>query len=165
MTVLLQGLTDDLKREPDTLEDLKFVLRVIADIRDKSLDVELRYVDIQERYRTILMYDIEVRSKIIISQSQPNCPCLKLHCMTRVANRFKRRRQLKKKSRQPCRRKPLVVVSGVPRRSLLPLSKLFFIRYCLTSLYRGNTCGGSLSLNVELIKSHILSCHCSNLCI
>ena len=101
-TVLLQGLTDDLKREPDTLEDLKFVLRVIADIRDKSLDVELRYVDIQERYRTILMYDIEVRNKIIISQSQPNCPYLKLHCMIRVANKFKRRRQLKKKKgRQP----------------------------------------------------------------
>lgn len=97
MTVLLQGLTDDLKREPDTLEDLKFVLRVIADIRDKSLDVELRYVDIQERYRTILMYDIEVRNKIITSQSQLNCPCLKLHCMIRVANKFKRRRQLKKK--------------------------------------------------------------------
>jgi len=42
---------------------LKFVLRVIADIRDKSLDVELRYVDLQERYRTLLMYDIEVREK------------------------------------------------------------------------------------------------------
>ena len=57
----LQGLTEDLKRPPDTLEDLKFVLRVIADIRDKSLEVELRYVDLQERYRTLLMYDIEVR--------------------------------------------------------------------------------------------------------
>lgn len=58
---MLQGLTEDLKQPPDTLEDLKFVLRVIADIRDKSLEVELRYVDLQERYRTILMYDIEVR--------------------------------------------------------------------------------------------------------
>lgn len=58
---LLKGLTEDLKRPPDTLEDLKFVLRVIADIRDKSLEVELRYVDLQERYRTLLMYDIEVR--------------------------------------------------------------------------------------------------------
>ena len=37
------------------------MLRVIADIRDKSLEVELRYVDLQERYRTLLMYDIEVR--------------------------------------------------------------------------------------------------------
>lgn len=61
----LQGLTEDLKRPPDTLEDLKFVLRVIADIRDKSLDVELRYVDLQERYRTLLMYDIEVTEKKI----------------------------------------------------------------------------------------------------
>ena len=58
---LLKRLTEDLKRPPDTLEDLKFVLRVIADIRDKSLEVELRYVDLQERYRTLLMYDIEVR--------------------------------------------------------------------------------------------------------
>lgn len=57
----MQGLTEDLKRPPDTLEDLKFVLRVIADIRDKSLEVELRYTDLQERYRTLLMYDIEVR--------------------------------------------------------------------------------------------------------
>ncbi|CAH3028713.1 unnamed protein product, partial [Porites evermanni] len=56
----IEGLTEDLKRPPDTLEDLKFVLRVIADIRDKSLEVELRYVDLQERYRTLLMYDIEV---------------------------------------------------------------------------------------------------------
>lgn len=61
----MQGLTGDLKRPPDTLEDLKFVLRVIADIRDKSLDVELRYVDLQERYRTLLMYDIEVTEKRI----------------------------------------------------------------------------------------------------
>lgn len=37
------------------------MLRVIADIRDKSLEVELRYVDLQERYRTLLVYDIEVR--------------------------------------------------------------------------------------------------------
>ena len=59
----MQGLTEDLTRPPDTLEDLKFVLRVIADIRDKSLDVELRYVDLQERYRTLLMYDLEVREK------------------------------------------------------------------------------------------------------
>ena len=63
LVYLLQGLTEDLTRPPDTLEDLKFVLRVIADIRDKSLDVELRYVDLQERYRTILMYDIKVQCK------------------------------------------------------------------------------------------------------
>ena len=55
-----QGLSNDLKRAPDTLENLKFVLRVIANIRDMSLDVELKISDIQERYRTLLMYELEV---------------------------------------------------------------------------------------------------------
>lgn len=53
-------MANDLKRAPDTLEDLKFVLRVIADIRDMSLNVELRCADIRERYRTLGMYDLEV---------------------------------------------------------------------------------------------------------
>lgn len=56
----LQNLSNDLKRVPDTLEDLKFVLRVIASIRDMSLDVELRIKDILERYRTLLVYEIQV---------------------------------------------------------------------------------------------------------
>ena len=60
---LLQGLSNDLTRVPDTLEDLKFVLRVIANIRDMSLDSELRISDIQERYRTLLMYDLEASAK------------------------------------------------------------------------------------------------------
>lgn len=56
----VQGLSVDLTREPSTLEDLKFVLGVIADIRFMSLDVEMQYRDIQERYRTLAMYDIPV---------------------------------------------------------------------------------------------------------
>ncbi|XP_077995609.1 dynein axonemal heavy chain 10-like isoform X2 [Glandiceps talaboti] len=56
----LEQLSEDLKKSPDTLEDLKFVLRVIADIKDMSLNVEMRFVDILERYRTLAMYDIEV---------------------------------------------------------------------------------------------------------
>ena len=56
----LQGHSQDLKRSPDTLEDLKFVLSSIANIRDMQLDVELRIFDLQERYRTLEMYDIEV---------------------------------------------------------------------------------------------------------
>ena len=39
----VQGLSSDLKRTPDTLEDLKFVLIVITKIRAMSLDVELQY--------------------------------------------------------------------------------------------------------------------------
>nr|DBA23158.1 TPA: hypothetical protein GDO54_014099 [Pyxicephalus adspersus] len=49
----------NLKQTPDTLEDLKFVLATIADIRDMSLVAEMRYRDIQERYRTLAMYNIE----------------------------------------------------------------------------------------------------------
>ena len=55
-----QHLYNDLARSPDTLEDLKFVLSIIAKIRDIQLNVELRIVDIQERYRTLCMYKIEV---------------------------------------------------------------------------------------------------------
>jgi len=53
-------LSDHLKRNPNTLEDLKFVLGTITDIRDMSLSVEMRIDDIQERYRTLSMYNVEV---------------------------------------------------------------------------------------------------------
>ncbi|XP_053327864.1 dynein axonemal heavy chain 10 [Spea bombifrons] len=55
----LEKLSTNLKKSPETLEDLKFVLATIASIRDMSLTVELRYRDIQERYRTLAMYHIE----------------------------------------------------------------------------------------------------------
>jgi dynein heavy chain len=42
------------------LEDLKFVLSEIANIRRISLDVELKYRDIQECYRTLAMYHLPV---------------------------------------------------------------------------------------------------------
>ena len=50
-------------RSPDTLDDLKFVLKTIADVKDMSLTIEFRFLDIQERYRTLLMYNIPVREK------------------------------------------------------------------------------------------------------
>ncbi|XP_072163343.1 dynein axonemal heavy chain 10-like [Diadema setosum] len=56
----LTTMAADLKRAPDTLEDLKFVLRVISDIRDMSLTVELRIADIVERYRTLAMYGLPI---------------------------------------------------------------------------------------------------------
>nr|XP_015221526.1 PREDICTED: dynein heavy chain 10, axonemal [Lepisosteus oculatus] len=56
----LQQLSDNLKKNPETLEDLKFVLGTIADIRDMSLVVEMRFTDIQERYRTLGMYGVQV---------------------------------------------------------------------------------------------------------
>ncbi|XP_029909103.1 dynein heavy chain 10, axonemal [Myripristis murdjan] len=56
----LKQLSENLKQSPNTLEDLKFVLGTISDIRGMSLTVEMRFTDIQERYRTLAMYKIEV---------------------------------------------------------------------------------------------------------
>lgn len=49
-----------LKQSPDTFKELKSVLSTISNIRDMSLDVELRFNDIQERYRTLAMYKVQV---------------------------------------------------------------------------------------------------------
>ncbi|KAJ3018931.1 Dynein heavy chain 10, axonemal [Thoreauomyces humboldtii] len=50
----------DLQREPQTLDDLTFVLNRIADIRSASENIEISYRDIMEAYRTLRMYNIEV---------------------------------------------------------------------------------------------------------
>uniref|UniRef100_A0A8C2R8N1 AAA+ ATPase domain-containing protein n=1 Tax=Capra hircus TaxID=9925 RepID=A0A8C2R8N1_CAPHI len=55
---LHSSLNKNLKKSPSTLEDLKFVLATIAEIRSKSLVMELRYRDVQERYRTMAMYGL-----------------------------------------------------------------------------------------------------------
>ncbi|XP_014373608.2 dynein heavy chain 10, axonemal, partial [Alligator sinensis] len=54
----IERLSHNLRKTPDSLEDLKFVLGTIADIKDMSLRVELKYLDIQERYRTLAVYNI-----------------------------------------------------------------------------------------------------------
>ncbi|XP_074525804.1 dynein axonemal heavy chain 10 [Halichoeres trimaculatus] len=56
----LVQLSAKLKQSPDTFEDLKSVLSTISDIRDMSLDVEMRFNSIQERYRTLAMYKLQV---------------------------------------------------------------------------------------------------------
>ncbi|XP_031164939.2 dynein heavy chain 10, axonemal [Sander lucioperca] len=56
----LMQLSKNLKQNPETFEDLKSVLGTISDIRDMSLDVEMRFTDIQEKYRTLAMYKVEV---------------------------------------------------------------------------------------------------------
>ncbi|XP_041853005.1 dynein heavy chain 10, axonemal [Melanotaenia boesemani] len=60
LTDELMQLSKKLKQSPDTFEDLQSVLGTISDIRDMSLDVELRYIEIQERYRTLAIYKVEV---------------------------------------------------------------------------------------------------------
>ncbi|XP_078277210.1 LOW QUALITY PROTEIN: dynein axonemal heavy chain 10 [Rhinoraja longicauda] len=54
----LEDLAISLQTVPDTLENLKFVLSTIAQIRAMSLNVELRLKDTEERYRTLTMYHI-----------------------------------------------------------------------------------------------------------
>lgn len=55
-----QEVSKRLKQKPDTFENLKSVLSTISEIRAMSLDVELRLTDLQERYRTLAIYKIEV---------------------------------------------------------------------------------------------------------
>ena len=43
----LTQLNKDLNQSPDSLENLKFVLQKISDIKDMSVDVEMQYRDIQ----------------------------------------------------------------------------------------------------------------------
>ncbi|MEW5308429.1 MAG: hypothetical protein WDW38_000392 [Sanguina aurantia] len=45
-----------LHREPATLEELKQVLNTVAKIRNESMSMELQYTDLEERFRTRVMY-------------------------------------------------------------------------------------------------------------
>lgn len=53
-------LSKKLKQSPDTFDDLKSVLGTISAIKNMSLEVEMRITDIQEQYRTLAMYKVEV---------------------------------------------------------------------------------------------------------
>ncbi|XP_076453104.1 dynein axonemal heavy chain 10-like [Babylonia areolata] len=57
---MLDDKSDDLEQSPTRLDDLKFVLSTISEIKTISLDVENRIRDITEKYRTLSMYGIEV---------------------------------------------------------------------------------------------------------
>ncbi|KAH6585239.1 hypothetical protein BASA61_006967 [Batrachochytrium salamandrivorans] len=50
----------DISLYPQTLQDLTFVLNVIANIRNSSEEIELQYRDVMEGYRTLKMYQIDV---------------------------------------------------------------------------------------------------------
>uniref|UniRef100_A0A8D3BG74 AAA+ ATPase domain-containing protein n=1 Tax=Scophthalmus maximus TaxID=52904 RepID=A0A8D3BG74_SCOMX len=64
----LMELDAKLKQSPDTLEDLKSVLGTISDIKCMSADVEIRFIDIRERYRTLAMYKDELELVASIGQ-------------------------------------------------------------------------------------------------
>lgn len=65
--LFLQTLSENLKTPPDSLEELKIVLSTITAIRGMSFTVELKYLDIWERYRTLAMYDIQVGECCVLS--------------------------------------------------------------------------------------------------
>ena len=49
-----------MEQMPNSLDDLKFVLRTISEIKDLSLSVETKTRDLQERYRVLDMYGLLV---------------------------------------------------------------------------------------------------------
>ena len=49
--------------KPESLEELKLILSTIAQIREISLEVDFSLVDIEERYRTLHMYDIKTTTQ------------------------------------------------------------------------------------------------------
>ncbi|CAM9103575.1 unnamed protein product [Discosporangium mesarthrocarpum] len=53
-------LEEDLRSDPEDLDGLKFVLNTIADVSGMGMDVELNFLDVMERYRTLQQYSIPV---------------------------------------------------------------------------------------------------------
>ena len=53
---LVEEFGANLDRPPDTLEDLKFVLNMVAEIGSRSMEMELHHTLLEEKYRTLRMY-------------------------------------------------------------------------------------------------------------
>lgn len=75
---------DELHKEPDTLETLKHVLNIVATIRSEGMTMELKYLDLEERYRTRVMYaqpqDMDAANEQML-QAQQVCVCLFVLCV------------------------------------------------------------------------------------
>jgi hypothetical protein len=54
----------DLNAEMNSIELLKILLRVISDIKDISMDMEFKIVEVQEQFRVLKMYDYEIEPEI-----------------------------------------------------------------------------------------------------
>jgi dynein heavy chain len=52
--------TANMLEKPKKIDALKFLLNSIADVKSSSWECELEYLDIEERYRTLQLYSIEV---------------------------------------------------------------------------------------------------------
>lgn len=85
----LKGLDEELHKTPATLEELKQVLNVINTIRSTSMNMELRYVDLEERFRQVehvrrcdsrnfVVYLLRIKNAGIKAYTcLPACLCLK----------------------------------------------------------------------------------------
>ena len=54
-----ESLKRDIEKEPQDLESLKFVLNTIKNISDMSLDVEVKYRNIRQRYEILGKYSVD----------------------------------------------------------------------------------------------------------
>jgi dynein heavy chain, axonemal len=52
---------EDLGHDTKDLVELKFVLQTVATICENSMDMELEYVDVVERYQTLVRYKVRHR--------------------------------------------------------------------------------------------------------
>ena len=56
----MKKFDDEMNKVPNTLDELTYMLNVISSVRNASEDIEMKYRDVLEGYRTLKMYGIEV---------------------------------------------------------------------------------------------------------
>lgn len=61
----IQEYEKNLKQTTDTLEDLKFVLRTIAEIQNQSDVIEAKINDVQDKYNLLECYNYKVRRNFL----------------------------------------------------------------------------------------------------
>jgi dynein heavy chain len=54
----------DLNAEMNSIDLLKILLKVISEIKDVSMDMEFKIVEVQEQFRVLNMYDYEIEPEI-----------------------------------------------------------------------------------------------------
>jgi len=55
-----QKYNKDLNAEMNSIELLKILLKVISEIKDISMDMEFKIVEVQEQFRVLKMYEYEI---------------------------------------------------------------------------------------------------------